>query len=248
MHSGNLSKHTALAFLFLFFFTKSVFAQYIVSGTVYDSSRLYGVTGVIVKSTGGTSALTDSMGGYYIKVLESDSISFIYMNKPTTKFPVRSIINYYQFDISLRVHVYEKYRPLKEIFIYVKGHKQDSAENRLDYAKTFNFRKPGLRSSSTVGTPPGLDIDELINIFHFRKNKQTLAFQRRLIEQEQDSYINYRFSSTLIKRVTGLSGDTLNKFKLQYRPSYTFVATSNELEFYQYILNSSYEFRKREAL
>lgn len=164
------------------------------------------------------------------------------------KYPVRSILNYNEFDISLNIHVIEKYKPLKEIFIYSRTHKQDSAENRTDYAKTFNFHKPGIRSSSTPGTPPGLDVDELINMFRFRKNKQTLAFQQRLIEQEQDSYINYRFNSTLIKRITGLSGDTLNKFKIQYRPSYEFVAMSNELQFYQYILNTSYQFRKIEGL
>lgn len=232
----------------MFLSARPVVAQFIVSGTVYDSSGLYGVTGVYVTGTGGSSALTDSVGGYRIKVFENDSIAFYYMNKPTMKFPVHSIINYNQFDISLRVHVREKYRPLKEIFIYAKSHKQDSAENRLDYSKTFNFRKPGLRSSFTPGSPPGLDVDELINIFHFRKNKQTLAFQKRLIEQEQDSYINYRFNSVLIKRITGLSGDTLTKYKSKYRPPYSFVAASNELQFYQYILNTSYEFRKLRGL
>ena len=235
-------------FFYILFFTHPVLAQYTVSGTVYDSTRLYGVTGVVVKSTGGTSALTDSIGGYHIPVFEGDSIYFYYMNKPTVKFPVHSIINYNQFDISLRVRVYEKYRPLKEIFIYSKTHKQDSAENRLDYAKGFNFRKPGIRSSTTEGTPPGLDIDELIGMFQFRKNKHALAFQKRLIEQEQESYINYRFSTTLIHRITGLSGDTLTRYKKQYRPSYAFVATSNELEFYSYILNSYYAFRKQERL
>ena len=232
----------------MFFMTKSVSAQYIVSGTVYDSSGQYGVSGVIVKNSGGNSVLSDSLGGYHIKVFEKDSLSFYYMNKPTMKFPVHSIINYNQFDISLRVRVKDKYKPLKEIFIYARSHRQDSAENRNDYSRTFNFRNPTLRSSSTPGTPPGLDIDELINIFHFRKNKQTLAFQKRLIEQEEDSYINYRFNSILIKRITGLSGDTLNKYKLQYRPSYFFITSSNELEFYQYILNSSYEFKKLQRL
>lgn len=246
MRPGSLLKNTAL-FILSLFIIKSTRAQVVVSGTVYDSSKLYGVSGVVVRSTGGFTAVTDSMGGYHIQVFDSDSLSFLYGNKPTMKFPVRSIMNYNQFDISLRVHVYEKYRPLKEIFVFSKSHRQDSADNRLDYGKTFNFRKPEIRSSSAPGSPPGLDIDELLGIFRFRKNKQTLAFQKRLIEQEQDSYINYRFSSVLIKRITSMGGDTLNRYKRQYRPTYNFVARSNELEFYQYILNCFYAFRRQEG-
>ena len=223
-------------------------SQILISGTVYDSSKLYAVSGVQVRSTGGAVTFTDSSGAYRIKVAETDSLSFAYMNKPTMKFPVKTITNYTQFDISLRVHVYEKYRPLKEIYIFAKSHSEDSAENRLAYSKVFDFRKPGIRSSYTPGSPACFDLDELVNIFRFRHNKQTLSFQKRLIGEEQERFINYRFSSTLIKRITGLSGEALQRYKVQYRPDYLFVAASDELEFYQYILNSSYRFRRENGL
>ncbi|RXK80597.1 hypothetical protein [Filimonas effusa] len=53
-------------------------------------------------------------------------------------------------------------------------YKQDSIQNRKDYAKIFNFRKPGLRLSTSppsTYTPGsltvGLDLEELINAFRF---------------------------------------------------------------------------------
>ena len=85
-------------------------------------------------------------------------------------------------------------------------------------------------------------------MFQFRKNKQHLAFQRRLVDQEQDKYVDYRFNSKLIKRIAGLSGDTLSRYKELYRPSYTFVISSTLAQFYQYILNTSYAFKREQGI
>jgi hypothetical protein len=225
-----------------------VTGQIIISGTVYDSTKLYIVPGVIIKSTGGGSTITDSLGAYHINTDEKDSISFYYANKPTQKFPVKSISNYNDFDISLQVRVFEKYKLLKEVKIFTKNYRQDSSENRLSYSKIFDYQKPGLHSTYTPGSPPGLDIDELINIFRFRRNKMNLVFQKRLIEEEQDKYVNYKFNNTLIKRVTGLSGVLLDKYKLLYTPSYEFLIIATELEFYEYILNTASQFKKKEGI
>jgi len=235
-------------FLFFMLLINYATGQTIISGRVYDSTKLYVVPGVIVKSTGGGSTITDSLGTYHINTNENDSISFYYANKPTQKFPVKSINNYNDFDISLQVRVFEKYRLLKEVKIFSKSYRQDSAENRLSYSKIFDYQKPGLRSTYTPGSPPGIDINELINIFRFRRNKQNLAFQKRLLAEEEDKYVNYKFNNTLIKRVTGLTGNSLEKYMFTYKPTYEFIITSSELEFYEYILNTAETFKKHEGL
>ena len=239
---------TAVFFSSFLLLVNFVTGQIIISGTVYDSTKLYIVPGVIIKSTGGGSTITDSLGAYHINTDEKDSISFYYANKPTQKFPVKSISNYNDFDISLQVRVFEKYKLLKEVKIFTKNYRQDSSENRLSYSKIFDYQKPGLHSTYTPGSPPGLDIDELINIFRFRRNKMNLVFQKRLIEEEQDKYVNYKFNNTLIKRVTGLSGVLLDKYKLLYTPSYEFLIIATELEFYEYILNTASQFKKKEGI
>jgi len=118
----------------------------------------------------------------------------------------------------------------------------------MEYAKIFNFEKPGIRSTFEPGEAAGLDLDELINMFNFRKKKQNLAFQKRLVEDEQERYVNYRFSSKVIHRITGLSGDTLAMYKKLYTPSYMFVVSSTLAQFYEYILNTSYAFKKQEGI
>ena len=226
----------------------NVTGQIVISGTVYDSSKLYVVPGVNVAATSGVLTTTDSLGAYHINVSENDSLSFFYKGKSTVKFPVKTIGNYTAFDISLRIKVTAKYKLLQGVTVFSDNYHLDSTQNRMEYAKIFNLEKPGLRSTSTPGEPPGLDIDELINMFHFKKNKQNLAFQKRLVEDEQDRYVDYRFNSKLIHRITGLGGDTLAKYKKLYRPSYSFVVSSTLAQFYEYLLNTSYSFKKEEGI
>ena len=222
-------------------------SQIIVSGTVYDSTKVYSITGVQVKNTSGSSTVTDSAGMYRINVSDKDSILFVYGSKPTTKFAVSAIQNYNDFDVSLKVGAKEKYKPLKEVVVY-SGYRHDSAENRLNYSKIFDYSKPTIRSTYTPGSSAGVDLDELINIFRFRRNKQHLQFQKRLVDQEQERYVDYKFSKRFIKRTTGLDSNYLDKYIKEYKPSYQFITSITELEFYEYITYTSEKFKKDEGI
>ena len=222
--------------------------QIIISGTVYDSTKLYVVPGVNVFTTSGSTAITDSLGAYHINAAEGDSLNFFFRGKSTIKFPVKTISNYTAFDISLRIRVSSKYKLLQGVTVFTDTYRRDSLENRMQYAKIFNRERPGISSTYTPGETAGFDLDQLIGIFQFRKNKQNLAFQRRLVEDEEDRYIDYRFNSKLIHRITGLSGDTLLKYKKLYRPNYAFVVSSSLAKFYEYILNTSYVFKREEGI
>ncbi len=245
----NNARHSLKFFLLscLFFFHMVSAAQTIVSGTVYDSTKLYSVSDVRVISTGGDTTRTDSAGLYSIKVNPGDSIAFFYGDKSTKNFAVNTIAETNAFDISLLVRVREKYKPLKEIYVF-SSYKKDSIENRMTYYKTFNYNKPTLRSTYTPGYTAGLDVGELINIFRFRRNKHELQFQKRLQQEEEEKYVSYRFNARLIKRVTGLSGDMLIKYMAEYRPDYEFVTGVSEVEYYEYILSTAATFKKQNNL
>jgi hypothetical protein len=210
----------------------TVSAQYRVKGTVYDSSRSYRIEAVSVMSTNGRMAITDSLGRYQITVDEKDSIWFSYLGKPTPKYPVLKIADINQFDIALRL----KSDVMKEVRIKSRNYREDSIQNRKDYAKVFNFRRPNVGSMTSIGpTGAGIDLDELIRVFQFRKNKSMEKFRERLEEQERQKFIDHRFNKALVKRLTGLDGDALNLFMLKYRPSYPFALTSTEYDFQMYI-------------
>lgn len=218
-------------------------AQLNLSGIVYDSSKINLVEGVRVVSTGGLFTMTDSMGRFSLKVNEKDSVSFIFRNKPTQKFVVKDIPDPSHFNISLHITVRGKYTTLKEVVVRSRSYRQDSIENREDYADIFGYKKPGLSTSIVPGGGVGADVDELINIFRFKRNKRLKAFKNRLEVQEQDKYVAYRFNKNFVRRLTQLQETELDSFMVRYRPSYDFIMMTDEQSFNQYVLNCSYEFK-----
>ena len=201
------------------------------------------VEDVRVESTGGKYTTTDSMGRYKITVTEKDSLTFIYKNKPTQKFIIKDIADPGHFDISLFVNVKGKYSTLKEVVVFARSYREDSIENRQTYADIYNFRKPAIRSSISPDGAVGADVDEIINMFRFRRNKHLKAFQARLEQQEQDKFVSYRFNKNFVRRITQLKGAELDTFMIRYLPTYEFASTADEVTFNKYILNASYGFK-----
>lgn len=213
--------------------------NYIIRGVVYDSSRNYPLEAVSVLSTSGKGTVTNSEGVYEIEVSEKDSIWFSYLNKPTMKFPVLKIVNPMGFDIALHINI----PTLKEVRIRPRNYRQDSIQNRVDYAKIFNYQKPKLKPSVT-GMGVGFDLDEIINMFRFRRNKSMASFQKRLLLEEQDKFIDHRFNKALVRRLTLLDGKDLDSFMLLYRPSYTFTKMAGDYEFQYYIKTALFRFKR----
>jgi len=222
--------------------TVSASAQlYKIRGTVYDSSRNHPMEAVTVLSTSGEGVVTNTEGYYVIEVSEKDSIWFSYLNKPTIKFPVLKIANPMSFDISLQVNV----PVMKEVKIKLKNYRQDSIQNRVDYAKIFNYEKPGLKTtSSSFGAGVGFDLDEIINIFRFKRNRSMASFQKRLLQEEEDNFVLHRFSKALVRRLTSLDGNALDSFMRVFRPSYMFTKYSGDYDFQLYIKQAYNRFQK----
>jgi len=233
-----------ISFFFLLFIlirTAPVFAQYKIRGTVYDSTRTYPVELVSVLSTSGRGTITDSKGEYEIEVAEKDSIWFSYLNKPTIKFPVLKIITPFSFDIALQVNV----PVLKEIKIRQRNYKQDSIQNREEYAKVFNYQKPGLSVvTPQYGQAAGFSLEEIINVFQFRKNRSMKSFQNRLITQEQEKFVDHRFNKGLVRRLTFLTDNALDSFMVMYRPSYFFTVITGDYDFQKFIKDAAERFKK----
>jgi hypothetical protein len=223
-------------FFILLLIGNMVNAQVRISGRVYDFSKYNPLEAVTVLSTSGSGTVSDSTGRYSIIVNENDSIWFSYLNRPTPKYPVRSIQNMQNFEISLHVNATE----LKEVRVMPRNYRMDSLENRQEYAKAFNFRKPGIGSSIDLapGGGVGLDLDEFINMFKFRRNRRMLAFQSQLLREEEDKYIDHRFNRALIIKLTQLRGPALDTFVVQYRPTIDFVESATDYELQDYIKKS----------
>ncbi len=207
---------------------------------MYDATQRIPLENIWVLSYKGASTFTDSMGNYSIRLAPDDSLYFSYEGKGTKKYLVREIPYPYAFDMSLKVTVRNA---LPNVIVRPRSYKLDSMENRADYAKIFGYQKPNpLRNINVGGGAVGIDPNEIINMFRFKYNRRMQAFQNRLVDQEQDKYINYRFNKKIVKKLTTLQGEQLDTFMVRYRPSYYFVQASNDLELYQYIWTAGKQF------
>ena len=227
---------------------KPVFAQVRVSGTVFEMNRSFPLGNVSVLTVNGRGAVTDSFGHYSIVVADDDSIYFSYLGKPTPRYAISAIPALHQFDIALHVNV----TTLKEVRVMPPSYKRDSLQNRQDYAKAFDFKKPGLGISSS---PPasgdfgvGLDLDQLINMFRFKKNRSMAAFQDRLEREEKDKYVAQHFSRAKIRKVTGLTGPDIDTFVRYYSPPPEFIEIATEYELLEYMKKSGEQYRRLKAL
>ncbi len=245
-----------LLYIFLLLVSVAAFSQqkkqgYItVSGTVYDITARQPIEAVAVLSSMGTGTLTDSLGKYSISVRTSDSIWFSMLGKTTLKYAVDTISNTDEFNIMIHLRVGD----LPEVRIRSRNYRLDSIENRKEYAKVFNFKKPGisLLSSNRSYTPGavsvGLDLQSIIDMFRFKRNRSLATLQKRLLQQEQDKYIDYRYSKAFVRKLTKLQQPQLDSFMNAYRPDYEFLKTVNDIELGYYIQKCFLQYQNNKAL
>jgi hypothetical protein len=202
---------------------------------------------VSVLTTSGKGTVTDANGRYEIDVKETDSIWFSYLNKPTIKYPVAKIFDASRFDIAIHINI----PTLKEVIVKPRNYKLDSIQNRLDYAKAFDWQKPKLKAnvSGDMGSAVGFDLDEIIRMFQFRKNKSAASFKERLLNEEREKFIDHRFNKALVLRITGLTGNERDSFMLRCRPNYEFCLLAGEYDFQLYIKQcyEAYKLEKSDA-
>lgn len=230
----------------LVFVQQSKAQNVIIKGRVFDISARRPLEAVAVISTSGKGAITDSLGRYEIRVSLKDSIWFSLIGKSTMKYPVDTISNTEAFDVMIHVRSFD----LPEVKVRNSYYKLDSVQNRKDYAKIFDFKKPGLRLSENPGYNPGgvsvgFDLDEIINMFRFKRNKSLASLQQRLLQQEEDKYIDHRFSIAFVRKVTKLNSPELEEFMKEYRPDYEIVQRMNELELGYFIERSYADYKTK---
>jgi len=215
-----------------------------VSGVVYDISGRRPIEAVIVYSNSNY-AFTDSLGRYLIYAKAKDSLWFSLFGKTTHKYPIDTIEDLRNFNVMIHVAGFD----LPEVRVRNSYYKLDSIQNRIDYAKYFNYRAPGIRLSGgqqlfgSNGLTVGFDLDEIINMFRVKRNRNLQFLQKRLLSQEQAKYVGYRFTKRFVIKLTHLEGEELDRFMIFCRPSYEVLGLLNDLELGYYIQKKFEEFK-----
>jgi hypothetical protein len=216
-----------------------------ISGIVYDISGRRPIEAVMVYSKSSVTQ-TDSLGRYLITLQSTDSLTFSLFGKSTQKFSISEIEDPSNFNIMIHVTGVD----LPEVTVRNSYYRYDSIQNRMDYAKYFNYEPPGLKLSNQQnffgngGVTIGFDVNEIINMFRFKRNRNLQFLQNRLISQEQEKYINYRFTRRFVQKLTKLDGPRLDLFMEYCKPSYPTLSLLNDLELGYYIQQKLIQFNQ----
>lgn len=224
--------------LFAFFVGANLCYGQQIRGRVVDKDTKLPVNGAIV-SIGNKQAFTNSFGEFSIMASGKDSLKIARFGYNTYKTLISIVM------ATVRIELEPAKIVLKGVVIHSnreREFKKDSAENRSFYNKEFNYKGPTVMDAfkGGAGNPVkntsqilNLDVITLINALT-KKNTAEYKFNKTLLRDEQTEYVNQKFSHGMVAKVTGLKGDTLSAFVVQYRPTYKFAhkATDYEMELY----------------
>jgi hypothetical protein len=218
--------------------------QTTVKGTVHARRDGNPLRGVSVLAVSGAGTATDSLGQYSIRLAVTDSIYFSWLGKVTDRFAVKNLHPDEPFDINLdEVNV----RSLPALLVNgSKDYLQDSLIDRGQYQKVFDYEaKSGLQEKN-LNQLGGLGLGwDLNNMFSPSNDSHTQALQQKLLETEQDKYINHKFNRSLVKKISGLEPPLLDSFMKAYRPrAETLQKFETDYEYYQWISDQAKLFRE----
>lgn len=223
-------------------------AQVTIRGTVYDNTTINGLPRVTISNTHGVIAISDTLGNYAIRVPKTDTIYFSYLHKNTVYFPVSNIGDTTSFNVSIDVVG----PALMPVYIVHDSYYMDSLRNRRENRESFDYQKdPALRSMRMMpggsGVMGGVTLDP--DVFFNRDTRRSKELmQKWLVEEEQDKYIDHRFSRAVVRRITGLDSANLGIFMKAYRPDYAFLKSfASDWEFYQFVKDCSKSFLADQA-
>jgi len=215
-----------------------------ITGAVINEVTRQPVSGALI-TAGNARTLSDLSGRFEIVIPASaDSLKIAHFAYKTYAIAITKAA------ANLHIELEPAVISLKDVTVRgTRDFKKDSIENRLAYAKEFNYVGPTVKDafSSNPNKQPGelISINPLLLIAALTKKRSPeYKFHKMLIQDEQADYVDRKFNKGIVSRITGLKGDTLSAFLTRYRPAYQFALKASDYDMDIYIKESLKKFQK----
>jgi len=212
-------------------------AQDNVKGKIYDAQTDSVIAGVNVFNLNTKQSVRSGIdGNYTIAASEGDQIIFSRIGfRPDTATVIHSML------LALHeVTLYKEIITLKNVTV-TSSYQNDSLARRNFYSDIY-ARQPGITGLNTPQYGFGVSVSPL-SYFSYRA-KQKRQLKKRLLKQEEESYVDRSFPKEWVSKLTGLRGDSISRFMMLYRPSYKFCRENNREKMLLYISDKLKEFKK----
>ena len=214
----------------------NIHSQIILKGKIYEAQTDSAIAGVNVYNLNTKQFSRSAMNGNYaIAAAEDEQIVFSITGfKPDTVIVTYSML-LTQYDVTL----YKQIVTLKNVTV-TSSYQLDSMARRNYYSNIYE-KQAGITGRNTPANGFGISLSPFS--YYSDEAHQKRQLKKRLIKQEQESYVDRCFPIDWIAKLTGLRGDSLFRFISLYRPSYSFCRKSSRQEMLLYVNEKFKEFK-----
>ena len=209
-----------------------------VSGIVTDKKTGKPLTGAWV-STSKANTITSIQGEFSMTLVKAGDTLRVKMQGYKLYALPLNLANSKNIQVGLEAAIIE----LNEVHVSAKRDRvKDSLNNRKMFAKEFNASAPKLKDIIVVSAAPGplpvagitIVPSQFIRALTYKHSRE-YKFKKVLIRDEQNRYIDSRFSENLVGTITNLKGDSLLNFMDKYRPGMEQIKKMSDYDIRVYI-------------
>jgi len=182
--------------------------------------------------------LSDEGGNYRIPAREGDQLFFSSVGFITDTLIVTSDMLAGDFPVLLETRIVAL--PSFQVGS-LSNYQLDSMARREEYKWIYEHGNVQRVEKERHGDGVGLSLDLFRNASKGDKDREKL--KKRLLKEEEQHYIDYRYNREFISRLTHLKGDSLQKFMEQYRPTYDYTRKAANVDILIFINDSFKKFK-----
>ena len=235
-------RYTFITILFTTFFYCVSAQQRIVRGKVFRDQTDEVLMGVDVDNISQQLHKQSDLGGNF-KILAKVGDILVFSNIGYMPDTVKVVS--YVIDSGYNVMLRPETRSLPMVSVQGDFNKYqlDSLKRREDYKYIYERGKPKIVGGSTPTNGAGINISPVT--FFSKKEKEVRHLKKRLGQNEENYYVDYKFSKSYVAKLTRLQGDSLQLFMKRYTPSYSYCRKTSSDGMLLYINESLKSFLKR---
>jgi hypothetical protein len=234
---------TIYAILFFMLLSLSGNAQQFLTGKLFKKESTEFLVSVSIHNiTHQHYDLSEENGSYRIQAMPGDRVIFTMIGYRADTLTVTSEMLSGDYPVYLE----PKAQTLQAVTVgSLSNYQLDSMARRNEYSWIYDHGKsPRLERDRKGADGVGVSIDLFRNASNGDQMRERL--RKRLLKEEQEYYIDFRYPREYIARLTHLHGDSLQKFVTQYRPSYDYCRKAATVDILVFISDNIKKFRKGE--
>ena len=184
--------------------------------------------------------VSDIGGNFRIAAEQGDTVLFTSAGYKADTVIVSAYMLAEPFDIYMEPHVVT----LAAVHVgSLSNYQMDSLERWKDYDWLAPKSKIKLTDKERHGDGVGISFSPQ---FKTDEDRQKARLKKRLDQEEEEFFIDFRFSKEYVTRLTHFKGDTLQLFMKQYRPSYDFCRDASSQDMLLYVNDNMKKFKKED--